>query len=71
MILLKIGAALVLATAQWVELHAKKASKELQPVAEGGVDRLKWLAVNTEAWVIDALDAAGDKVSAIVWDRRP
>lgn len=67
MILLKIGAALVLATAQWVELHAKKASKELQPVVEGGVDRLKWLAVNTGAQLLNTRDYVTNKVASVIW----
>ena len=67
MILLKIGAALVLATAQWVELHAKKASKELQPVVEGGVDRLKWLAVNTGAQLLNTRGYVTDKVASVIW----
>lgn len=69
--LIKIGLAVLLASAQWAELAAARMAEEAKPMLEGAADRIHWLGVNTEAWAITALDAIGDRASALIWDRRP
>jgi hypothetical protein len=69
MFIVKVLVALALATAQWLELHVKRSADKATGAVKHLSAWLKWIGINAGAQATQAVDAMGNRVSALRWDR--
>ena len=64
---IKIGLAVLLASAQWAELAANRMAEEVKPMLKSAAGHIHWIGVNTEAQLLNARDYVTDKVASVIW----
>ena len=64
---IKIGLAVLLASAQWAELAVQRMAEEVKPMLESAAGHIHWIGVNTGAQLLNTRDYVTDKVASVIW----